>query len=81
MKFEFYTIEVPTTRGRNELRWAWRLHADNGKVVAHHNQGYNSKSQMVYMLFKLFSGSKQEEALRNALKGETVKVVPRGDKP
>lgn len=84
MKFEFYKMDKPPSLGREPSKtlWAWRLRADNGRVVAHHNQGYNSKSQMIYVLYKLFRGSKQEEALKEALsEDEKVKVALRKDQP
>jgi len=77
MKFEFYGMYLVNSKGTRELRWAWRLRADNGKVVAHHNQGYNSKSQMIKILRNIFRESPREEELEAAI----GKVVPRGDMP
>lgn len=70
MKFELYKVyESPAATGaRRRARWAWRLRADNGRVVAHHNQGYNSYATMVEMLHKIFDGSPREEELKIAIR-------------
>lgn len=80
MKFELYKMYEPpaTTGAKRRARWAWRLRADNGRVVAHHNQGYNSRKEMIEMLRKIFRESSVEEDLEQAIAKDVVEVAPRG---